>query len=145
MPEGRFDFKKLHVLAAQVTGANNRSVMRCVLVFEKQIKLELSRPGHGRLYKRGKNRWHQASAPGEPPAVDYGDLRRSIGHELVGGAWRVGTGLARASALEFGHVYPDGRVLLPRPFMSRALRKVRRGMNDALVSDLIVRGKGVAD
>ena len=96
------------------------------VLLEKLIKEELSKPGSGRIYKRG-GRTHQASAPGEPPAVDLGDLRRSIGREQVEDTWRVGTGLARAAALEFGHRYKDGRVLAPRPYMRPAVKRLPEG------------------
>jgi len=32
---------------------------------------------HGHIYSLGKGRYHQASAPGEPPAIDMGNLRGS--------------------------------------------------------------------
>lgn len=49
-----------------------RGVQTAALRGEAILKADLlSRPGTGRLY--GK---HQASAPGEPPAPDTGDLRR---------------------------------------------------------------------
>lgn len=46
-------------------------IQRAALAGEAITKANLSRPGTGRLY--GK---HQASAPGEPPAPDMGELRR---------------------------------------------------------------------
>ena len=62
------------------------------------IKEKLSQPGTGRVYKsRGitsrlagpgttkrSKQLHQASAPGEPPAPDIGELRRSIGSDVLG-------------------------------------------------------------
>ena len=37
--------------------------------------LVLSKDGTGKRYKRGKSGWYIASAPGQPPAPDTGDLR----------------------------------------------------------------------
>jgi hypothetical protein len=36
------------------------------------IKRKVGGPGSGRIYKRGLSRAHQASAPGAPPARDFG-------------------------------------------------------------------------
>ena len=74
----------------------------------------LSRPGGGRMYGR-----HRASAPGDPPAVDTGNLRnhtqadtqlRYEGGKIVG---RIVANTAYASALEHGT-----ERIAPRPFMS---------------------------
>ena len=122
--------------------AGTRGLVEGALVLERNIKRELSKPGTGRSYPRGK-KFHVASAPGEPPAVDAGRLRSSIGHEevqLLGEtiSIRVGTNVEYAAALEFGNVYKNGRVLLPRPFMRPALEASKQEMTDALVADLQV-------
>lgn len=115
---------------------------------------QLSRPGSGRLYRR-RGVTHQASAPGEPPAVDRDFLRGSAGLDTVDRAVRVGVGAPYAEALEFGFVAgtqsPDIavvnpgvgvglarplRVLQPRPFMRPALEASAAQMTDILVSDL---------
>lgn len=57
----------------------------------------------GRLYKRGKKRYHQASAPGESPASDSGDLVISIRPEKIDDLhWRVTIAMPYAAALEWG-------------------------------------------
>jgi len=65
-----------------------KGIQRAALASEAITKANLSRPGTGRIY--GK---HQASAPGEPPAADSGELRRKTqadtqvrreGQDLVG-------------------------------------------------------------
>ena len=48
-----------------------KGIQRAAQAGEAITKANLSRPGTGRIY--GK---HQASAPGEPPAPDSGELRR---------------------------------------------------------------------
>ena len=74
----------------------------------------LSRPGSGRLY--GK---HRASAPGEPPAVDKGELRnktqadpqlRYTESHVIG---RIVANVEKASALERGT-----ERMAARPFLS---------------------------
>lgn len=78
----------------------------------------LSQPGEGRVY--GK---HRASAPGQPPAPDTGELRnktnadpdlRQDGAGLVG---RIVANSRKASALENGT-----ERMAARPFLSRLLK-----------------------
>lgn len=82
---------------------------------ERILKSDLlSRPGSGRVY--GK---HRASAPGEPPAPDTGNLRantnadtnlRRDGDDIVG---RIVANAEYAEALEKGT-----ERMAPRPFLS---------------------------
>ena len=131
----------LRALEADVRAKDNAAVKAAAQVLEAAIKRQLSHPGSGRLYKH-RSVTHQASAPGEPPAVDTGTLRRTIGQEVVEGVRRVGSGQAYAAAQEFGHVYEHG-VLEPRPFMRPALAEAKEEMNGAAVTALRVRGNAV--
>lgn len=82
---------------------------------------KLSTAGAGRQYKR-RSRTHQASAPGQAPAVDTGRLRQSITvQRLAPGKWRTGTNLDYAFVLEFG-----SRRTAPRPFMRPAAEEYAR-------------------
>ena len=82
------------------------------------------RSGKGRVYKRGKT-IHRASAPGEPPANDLGNLQRSIqtlksvdtGSEVV---CEVKATAKYAMPLEFGTL--DGKIE-ERPFMRPSLEE----------------------
>lgn len=90
---------------------------------ESRIKRSF-KAGTGRWYRR-PGRWHRASAPGETPAVDYGDLRNAIEHDVrsthnsvIG---RIGTNVRQRTfimgyerTLEFGT-----RRIKARPFMRR--------------------------
>ena len=73
------------------------------------IKRHKQGPKTGRMYRRG-SRNHQASAPGEAPAIDTGTLVSSVyftqpkRHEAV-----VGSRLAYAFWLEFGSQVTDAR------------------------------------
>lgn len=73
--------------------------------------------GTGRTYRRGKVT-HQASSPGQPPAVDTGRLRSSITYEIGTNGRvlvaRVGTNVSYAKHLE-----------LTRPFLRPALQTVK--------------------
>ncbi len=74
----------------------------------------------GRVYPRTQGRFHQASAPGEPPKSDSGRLADSLEVEVRGLEARVGTGLARGRDLEFGT-----RDMAPRPWLFPSLEKAR--------------------
>jgi hypothetical protein len=77
-------------------------------------------PKSGRVYKRGR-RIHQASAPGEAPATDTGNLVNSIQARPRGQfTAEVAAGAEYAEKLELG-----GARVAPRPFLSPALEAER--------------------
>lgn len=90
----------------------------------------------GRIYKRGKVE-HQASAPGEAPANDLGNLAAGIKVGSGDGPlWRVVQSTAVQSlALEFGSL--DGKIA-PRPFMGPALEAIRQPFKRAIAR--VIRG-----
>ena len=125
----------------QVLPLAEMKVLAKAFSLERAIKQRLSQVATGRIYKRrGKYGFHQASAPGEPPAVDTGRLRASISvnwsgsgkaegdmgsKAFVGDGVKepsisggeifkavVGTNVKYGAELEFGK-----KRLLPRPFM----------------------------
>jgi hypothetical protein len=89
----------------------------------------------GRVYRvPGTQRTYVASAPGEAPAVQFGDLRRSIAvaqpvveNQIV--LCKVGSDLEKAPMLELGT-----RKIKPRPFFvvsaKRAETRVKAIMNE---------------
>lgn len=109
----RLDFAKLESMADDRAV---RGIQSAALRGEAILKADLlSRPGTGELY--GK---HRASAPGEPPAPDTGELRnktqadehvRRDGDDLVG---RIVANSEKAAALEKGT-----ERMAARPFLSR--------------------------
>jgi hypothetical protein len=77
--------------------------------------------------------YHRASAPGEPPAVDTGRLRRSIktvddtkGKNVL---IRVGSDVEYAPDLEYGS---KARNLLPRPYMRPSLTRAKSKMDKTM-------------
>lgn len=67
---------------------------------------------------------HRASAPGDSPAPDTGEMKRSAFVERVNQlAMRVGVAAAQSVALEFGT-----KRVLPRPYMRPALAKVLQAL-----------------
>lgn len=86
---------------------------------EGRAKELASTPGAGRVYRR-RGVEHQASAPGQPPAPDTGQLRASITHSAGEDDQSVfvdvGTNLATGRFLEEGTQHMDAR-----PFLRPAL------------------------
>jgi hypothetical protein len=70
----------------------------------------------GRFYKRGA-RVHQASAPGEPPAVDRGRLVGSVISRPGKGFVEVGTHLG------YGEFWENARINIRRPWLAPAVEK----------------------
>lgn len=106
-----------------------KGIQRAALASEAITKANLSRPGTGRIY--GK---HQASAPGQPPAADTGDLRRKTqadtqvgrdGDDLVG---RLVANTEYAHGLEVGT-----ERIAPRPFLGLLATDHADELRDAFV------------
>lgn len=82
-------------------------------------------PKTGRVYTRyGPKRLHQASAPGESPATDLGDLVKSITSrmesEMLG---VVSVDAEHGIVMELGTVKTDR--IAPRPFLGPAVEEER--------------------
>lgn len=100
----------------------------------------LGKDGTGRSYKRGKKAFHVASAPGEPPAPDYGNLRKNWKQqkEIMGG---VGAGLLRIvlkmkSRMEYFKYLEGGtRKMAQRPIVE-PVKKLALPEIQALYSNL---------
>lgn len=103
--------------------AQSRAV-RAVNVMRNSALDVLAQDGHGRKYKRGAKGWHTASAPGETPAPDTGNLRRNWRQYVLGRPWakgvqitcRLKSDMPYASLLEEG----TGRIA-PRPFRQKII------------------------
>jgi phage gpG-like protein len=86
----------------------SRVVRETAFLVEGVIKESMQGPKSGRKYGG-----HQASAPGEAPAIDYGTLVNSIQVEMVNDLQAiVYTNTEYAVGLELGTVH-----IRPRPFM----------------------------
>lgn len=105
--------------------AAERGIRAATVEGQNILKADLlSRPGTGRTYQRGKTVEHRASAPGEPPAPDTGELRRRIEVEVVRGPNEVRgiitANVEYAAALEMGT-----ERMRARPFLSRLAQDYR--------------------
>jgi len=82
-----------------------------------RMVVSFNEPKSGREYKRG-SRVHRASAPGEAPGVDTGNLQNSIQVEFptpIKGVLTIGA--------EQGPLLEDGTDrIAPRPFVAPALK-----------------------
>lgn len=82
---------------------------------------------NGRLYAYGSRPPHQASAPGQPPAVDTGRLRATISHTVTRDAGglvaHIGSGANPAiPAVKYATYLELGtRHMAPRPFLRPSL------------------------
>ena len=120
---------------------------------ESDIAVAMGEPKSGREYRRGE-RWHQASAPGEAPAMDMGALAGSIQQRLEdrgeqGAAGLVYTNVEYAPYLEYGtgstgaaYPLPERPAdvdyttsvvgMAPRPYMTPAAERARTAFYEKL-------------
>lgn len=113
------------------------AVMRGVATVANVVRNEaidsiISGPKTGAVYTR-RGVTHQASAPGEPPANDLGNLQNSITVRLFPNilAATVNSAAAYSAALEFGTVRME-----PRPYMRRALMKHIPTLNRVIAAEV---------
>lgn len=94
---------------------------------ERLAKESMQGPKHGLVYRRGAKN-HQASAPGEAPAMDTGTLANSISVEKSEPCVAiVGPHTEYAALLEFGTAH-----IAARPFMAPAAQKAKVKFLEAL-------------
>ncbi len=135
----------------KIVEEQNQALLKVGFELERGIK-QIFKKGTGNIYMKGKNKdiAHQASASGEPPAVDTGRLRASIstnwtksgigrgkvdsqaqpeegvgdpgGSKRMGGQFKVvvGSNVRYAPWLEFGT-----RRMSARPFMRPSLDRIK--------------------
>lgn len=105
-------------------------VYKTALEVEKDAKASMSGGKSGRVYLR-KGRSHQASAPGQAPAIDTGNLVNSIQAKRTGmGSAEVSANAEYAAALEFGSIK---RNLAMRPFFKPAAERAMKNFIAALM------------
>lgn len=129
----RVESRRWRGIEERLTPRSIDAVVRATaLEIEADTKKSIqSGPKTGRVYKRRKRR-HQASAPGQAPATDRGQLASSYRTRKVGpGAYRVGSSLKKAPALEFGTRRMRPRPHL-RPAFSRGKERLRKRMRTLL-------------
>jgi hypothetical protein len=118
------------------TEANIAAMNESAALVERETKLSMPKKGAGRTkeghwiegaHYRRHGKKHLASRPGEPPAVDTGDLKKSVHHEVVQRGDEVlgfvGSDLPYALPLETGT-----KNMQPRPYLRPALRNNERAI-----------------
>lgn len=94
----------------------------------RAVKKVQQGPATGRTYKsKVANRDHTASAPGQPPMSDSGNLANSIQYDLQGTTAFVGSNVQYAVYLEFGT-----RKMEARPFLFPSLEEETPAFRKAL-------------
>lgn len=103
----------------------SEEVARGALALQNEMRRMVQKgPSTGRVYQRGSVT-HQASAPGEAPASDSGNLASHINHVFQNRfSADVGVfGVPYAHRLEFGGTDKLGRYIAPRPYLRPSLKK----------------------
>lgn len=112
----------------------------CVTTYAGTVRQTMrnSKPSGRTVWSYKLGRWHRRSAPGQPPAIETGQLIGSI--EGVASSWKAGVAgvtsvaaSAYALALEFGSFMTH---LLPRPYWRTALPIASRTVRQALQGKL---------
>jgi hypothetical protein len=111
------EFNNIPLLTAQMQAKAVGAVAVAAFNVSARVKQSMGPPKSGREYPRPGGRTHQASAPGEAPAIDYGNLVNSIQVDFENGGLTgvVFTSRDYAAGLEFGTAH-----VAPRPFMEPA-------------------------
>lgn len=104
---------KFPAIRAGMETLANQAVRSTIADIEGRAKTSMTGPKTGLLYHRPGGKAHQASAPGEPPAVDTGNLMNSLQSEMTGATSGVVYTVAEyAPALEMGSVRMEARPFL---------------------------------
>lgn len=120
-------FNRIPIIAAAIRPTVSQVVRKTAFDVEAGVKTEMRGPKSGRMYRRG-SRTHQASAPGQSPAVDFGQLINSIQVEHVTDLTsKVGTNVEYALPLEYG-----SRRVAPRPVWRPVIEKMRKPFVEAM-------------
>ena len=121
----------------QVMGKINETarqrMFQAVNTVRNEVLETLSGSRSGRTYKvPGTQKTYTASAPGEPPAVQTGELRQSIstevegqGRDIVG---RVGTDKIQGKMTEFGT-----RNMAPRPWLRKSFENKENEVKEIFI------------
>lgn len=108
--------------------ALSQSVRGMNIIYNTALEV-LGHDGTGRVYKRGAKGFQIASAPGQPPAPDYGNLRRNWHKQILTGG-SVGNGVRIIMRMKSKMFYQKflefgTRKMAPRPHVERIKTKAR--------------------
>lgn len=126
------DWRGPAVIAAVRRGALAGVVAGIGIVERRAVQLILSPPKSGRVYRR-RGVEHQASAPGEAPANDRGDLVKNRTIKIDAAAIRAVLTFHAAHAIRLER---GTRRMQPRPFARRALAETSTQVQDAIAGEI---------
>lgn len=117
-------FNRFPELSAELRSRAKDVVVKATRDAEAAVKQSMNEPKTGLMYGG-----HQASAPGEAPAIDTGNLVNSIQVEFQNNyeTGIVYTNAEYAEALEYG-----GAHVAARPFMEPAAQKILPAFRSAM-------------
>ena len=118
----RLTFNRLPELARKLPGEVRQICLETAEAIETRVKTGMAEPKTGLWHGD-----HQASAPGEMPAIDTTALVNSIVAEPDGTGAVVSTNMEYAARLEYGMAG-----MAPRPFFTPAAEEARPGFVRAL-------------
>jgi len=127
--KAKHNFNSAH-FAQHITADLQRSANTLILMYQKNLKNTLSIAGTGKLYRgggQGKGSLRRRSVPGAPPAVDTGELRRSVQTKPTLTSKR--SSLIRfviAGVKKYGFMLDAGKGRRARPWIARSADPVRR-------------------
>jgi len=111
------------------TQANLDAMHKATLMVERDVKKSFPKIGTGRVYSKGKGKIHIASMPGEPPAIDTGNLRASIQSKVqvrgINVLGEVGSDMPYSLYLELGT-----KTMTKRPYLMPTVRKDKRKIGE---------------
>lgn len=119
--------RAMGAMVARQNAATGIGLGKCLHLMEREIKAELSLGSHAPGEPTG-------SAPGEPPDLVTGDLRRSVQtdgpRQETTSSWsgEVGPTTEYARIQELGGVAGHGVVLPARPYVAPTLEKMQPAM-----------------
>lgn len=129
---------KVHVkddtpeLFGKLEKAVSRFVRKGALYVEGELKSSIAEMKSGNVYPRGKDGEHTASAPGESPASDSGNLIGSIGPPIFKTLEaKIGTPVEYALYLEEGTTNIE-----PRPLWEKTVKEVLPTLETLLAAEI---------
>lgn len=118
--------------------AVKRGVFRAGSILRNSIIRSFDPPKSGDLYRvpGTKSKVYQASAPGEPPAVATGNLRRNI-EVLMRGQEEATVGVHDVTRVEYAPYLEHGtRKMAPRPWLRPAFDRELKRMKAVIREEL---------
>lgn len=127
-------------LKEQIINETKLAVAASALLIQNEAKDSMRKSKGGKTYRRGSikrkrkgqnvvvgSKFHRASAPGEPPAVDTGRLIASINHKITNKGLTATIGVHDITKVKYGKFLEYGTARIKaRPWLFPALEKKRK-------------------